>query len=578
MDKNILNKWIFGAALLLFAACTQDDELTDGKVQDLPEGKYPLEIASVSLMAESSAEPWGANAPQTRVSENTTDGNSSKWTNGDGITVQIDGDNTSTGTYKVQVDASGNVTGLTAETALYWKNTTAQKVKGWYPTDITNDIDLKNQSTNLAYALYAETAGTVDYQMTSIELPFTHQLAKIRVVLDGLGKENVTDVKVYTYPACQFTPNDATPKIKGIGTLAYIPMKKTTYDNGVTYCWEANIVPGYEINKVKVNDVECALTTSVTPVAACINTIKLTVNSAPLRPVGGVFTIKAGDDVTIKNYTGTEPIVVNGDAKITLDNVKLTTNGTTVTINNGATATLNVKGTSNSLVSQNGSGIALNNDASIHIEGEGASLSKLEVKASETDENGFNVGIGAKQGDVSINEIKIDKVTLNVFGGKQNSNSGYGSAAIGLNSLSPGAVGYVQKCNSISITYSNITAESDGGACIGLGVIMAGDRGGGNAEIGTITVANSTIQGKSTGNKFGDPGGACVGSGAIVNNFATGKIGKIDITNTTFSNCSVGGYIVGCGGVASTGSANYYSMTDGIIVNGNNKGTVGWNP
>lgn len=65
----------------------------------------------------------------------------------------------------------------------------------------------------LAYALYAETANTVDYQtQTPIELPFSHQLAKIRVVLEGSGKEEVKEVKVYTYPACKFTPNDATTK------------------------------------------------------------------------------------------------------------------------------------------------------------------------------------------------------------------------------------------------------------------------------------------------------------------------------------------------------------------------------
>lgn len=76
-------------AALMLAACA-NDELTDGPVQDLPEGMYPLQIAGVSLTAESTAEPWDANAPQTRVSENTND-NSSQWDGGEEITVQLSG-------------------------------------------------------------------------------------------------------------------------------------------------------------------------------------------------------------------------------------------------------------------------------------------------------------------------------------------------------------------------------------------------------------------------------------------------------------------------------------------------------
>lgn len=218
------------------------------------------------------------------MAENTTDGKSSAWENGDEITVQIGDDDTSTGTYSVDVDANGNVTGLTTKTALYWKNKTAQKVKGWYPADITNDISLKNQGVNgagLAYALYAETVNTVDYQtLTPIELPFSHQLAKVRVVLEGSGKDEVKEVKVLTYPACKFTPN-ATTIITGSGTPQYIPMKKMTYDNGMTY-WEANVVPDFILKDdafqlvVDGNPVKCSIT-QVTPQAGQLHIITLTV-------------------------------------------------------------------------------------------------------------------------------------------------------------------------------------------------------------------------------------------------------------------------------------------------------------
>ena len=77
MNRLRLIKTAYTAlAALMLAACASG-ELTDGTVQDLPEGKYPLQIAGVSITAESNAEPWGADTPQTRMTENTTDGKSS---------------------------------------------------------------------------------------------------------------------------------------------------------------------------------------------------------------------------------------------------------------------------------------------------------------------------------------------------------------------------------------------------------------------------------------------------------------------------------------------------------------------
>ena len=101
MNRLRLIKTTYTAlAALMLAACASD-ELTDGTVQDLPEGMYPLQIAGVSITAESNAEPWGVDTPQTRMAENTTDGKySSAWENGDKIKVQI-GDVTP-GTYTYQ--------------------------------------------------------------------------------------------------------------------------------------------------------------------------------------------------------------------------------------------------------------------------------------------------------------------------------------------------------------------------------------------------------------------------------------------------------------------------------------------
>ena len=191
MNRLRLIKTVYTAlAALMLAACASD-ELTDGTVQDLPEGKYPLQIASVSLTAESTAEPWGANAPQTRVSENTTDnGKSSVWTNGDIIGVKM---GTTTGEYSMAV-ANDKVTAITPVEgkALYWQNKTSQTIYSWYPAN--GEVALDKQTDGLAYALYAKTADVVEFDQ-SASLTFAHKLAKIRVKFKG-GTYGINKVAV----------------------------------------------------------------------------------------------------------------------------------------------------------------------------------------------------------------------------------------------------------------------------------------------------------------------------------------------------------------------------------------------
>lgn len=265
MNKKILSRLIFGATLLLLAACSRD-EATDPNA--LPEGQYPLQIASVTMSVESSERPWSASAPQTRVSEN-ADGNSSVWTNGDRIGVQI-GDDTETSVYTVNVDASGKVTSLTPTIPLYWKNTTpSQTVTAWYTSPETNGtIDLSNQTEKLSYVLKG--TGSGDYN-NAVRLTFNHALAKVRVKLEGEKATDVTNVKLYTYISCTHTKGT----VSNGPTEDWISMKQVTY-NG-TKCYEANVVPGYEITKFKINSTEGKLTNSVTSVAGNVHTITITV-------------------------------------------------------------------------------------------------------------------------------------------------------------------------------------------------------------------------------------------------------------------------------------------------------------
>lgn len=547
MNKNILSEMIFGATLLLFAACTQD-ELTNG-ADTLPEGMYPLEISSVTLSAEVGSQPWEADVPQTRVTEN-NDRNSSTWQwNGtEQIGVQLYPDDDGTSIYTLTSDKT-----LTTDKTLYWRNKLTRELYAWYP--VAETVPLANQSGELAYVLKGKGSG--DYQSSSVELSFSHQLAKVRVRLEGEKAGNVNGVKIESYTSCTNTNGTVKGNETSVGEITMYKVDDKTY--------EANVVPEKTIEKFKVNGGDwVVLSTPVTPLEGKVHEVTIDVKQATLKPEGDKFTVNGGN-VLIKDYTGTEPIIVNGTATITLDNVKLTTDGTAMEINNGATVTLNVKGTNNSLTSTNGSGIGAHENCNITIQGDGTGNSKLTVSSGE----GHNVGVGfiTVTGTTTYNygNIDISNVTLSVTASS-------GGAAIGTTGSVHGWANQIN-CGNIIINNSNVTANSKGGAGIGTGVWSMQ-----HLSMGVISIAGSTVTVTSGNDGYGwSP--ACIGMGVVecgtpANGGVT--IEKINIEKsklnlTTNGRCT---YKVGKGTVHS-GTA---TITDGIYVDGNNKGKDGWNP
>lgn len=548
MDNKILNKWIFGAALLLLAACTQD-ELTE-QAGTLPEGMYPLEVSSATLRAEAGSQPWGADAPQTRVSEN-PDRNSSKWDGGETIYVKLDNTD-EIGEFKInKIDE--NIT-VTPANTVYWTKRT-DNVTAWYPAN--GEIRLDNQQGgNLAYVLLA-TASNASYN-SPVTLDFSHQLAKIRVKLTGEKAGNVNDIKIESYTYCTNTNGAVKGNETSVGEITMYKVDDKTY--------EANVAPGMDIAKFKVNGGEWVdLSTKVTPVKGKVYEISIDVKKASLKPDGGKFTVNEGDNVIIKDHTGTEPIIVNGTATITLYNVNLTTDITTMEINNGATVTLNVKGTNNSLTSTNGSGIGAHENSNITIQGDGTGNSKLTVSSGE----GHNVGVGfiTVTGTTTYNygNIDISNVTLSVTASS-------GGAAIGTTGSVHGWANQIN-CGNITINNSNVTANSKGGAGIGTGAWAMQ-----HLSMGVISIAGSTVTVTSGDDGYGwSP--ACIGMGVVECGTAANggvtiqkiKIEKSKLNLTTNGRCT---YKVGKGTVHS-GTA---TITDGIFVDGNNKGKDGWNP
>ena len=259
--RDSIHLLLAAAALLLATAACTKDELADGN--RLPEGQYPVEIARITLGVEGGeAQPWGT--PQTRVSE-IADGTGSVFDAGDLFAVQIDGKD-EVGTYAVQDNNT-----VKAETPLYWSDTGEHTVTAWYPAT-GGTLDLSDQSQSLAYLLHGTGSGNYE---TPVTLTFTHSLAKVRVTpSDAIGDDEVTSLQLYTYTQCTYEKGKV---VQGTDE-GWIKMKKCEYtDNGATItCWEANVVPGYAISKLRANGTEERdLSSAFTPEAGKVYNITL---------------------------------------------------------------------------------------------------------------------------------------------------------------------------------------------------------------------------------------------------------------------------------------------------------------
>ena len=291
----------FVALLLLLAACTKDELADDAR---LPEGQYPLQIAAATLSVEGGeAQPWGA--PQTRVSE-TEDGMGSKWDGDEEIGVQIEG-STETATYIVHTGGT-----VTSNAPLYWSDRDDHTVNAWYST-MDGTIDLRDQTNGLAYLLHG--TGTGDYQ-TPVTLIFTHRLAKVRVTPSSEVLSEVQSLQLYTYTQCTHNQgNDVQGAQEG-----WIEMMPCTYtDNGTTItCWEANVVPSYEITKLMANnDGEVrTLSAAINPVAGSFYNITLNNDKGYTDDGNGNYTV-----TTAEGLKAVADIANSGslDINITLD-------------------------------------------------------------------------------------------------------------------------------------------------------------------------------------------------------------------------------------------------------------------
>lgn len=374
---------------MLLAACSQDEALTG---DTLPEGKYPLEIASVTMSAEVSSQPW------TRVAES-DDGNSSKWEWNDteeiGVQLYPDGE---TATYTLNAEGTASYD----KTPLYWKNTQQATATAWYPVE--TEVSLADQGDKLAYVLTG--SGTGDYQ-SGVNLTFSHALAKVRVNLTGDGAEEVEEVKIQSYTTCTNTQGLVSTDGAQKGWITMMPV---TYKDG-TKCWEANVVPEQPIEKIQVDGSEATLTSSIDPVAAALNTINLQVDlMTPVAvPDDGIIDTRGSYIVT---GTLDKPITINCDEKVrlTLNGVTYNMSETPIVIEKG-NPTIDVKGQNTFKTSSSSTILLTGQDANLTLKGE--ENSTLNIECQYGDLGNSNAIIGGA-GNTAVGDITIKNMALNV--------------------------------------------------------------------------------------------------------------------------------------------------------------------
>lgn len=471
-----------------FSACTNDEPMNPNA---LPEGKYPLEIASVTMSVESSSEPWSANAPQTRVTEN-ADGMSStwEWDGTERIGVQLYADDDDVATYTLNADKT-----LTPDKTLYWKNKEQTTVMAWYPVE--TEVSLANQKDKLAYVLKG--SGTGNYN-TPVALGFTHALAKVRVLLNGTQAGQVETVEVYGYTTC--TNNEGVP-IAG-STQGWLKMKNTTYADG-TECWEANVVPGNITldNFVRINGQTATVNDGfpTTLDASTMYTIDLTVGEEiTVITADNCDNISGSDNYVVSGNFGQTITVTDGSPTIYMENANINVgNGNAIHIQ-GGNPTIHVQGTS-SIFSSDGAGIYVAEGCTVTITG-----SSREDKLTVTGNEGSS-GIGGYVIDDSnfqsanSGNINIKNVTLYA----------YSSSLSDMGTVSPG-IGSTGSATCQSITIDNAAVYAYGcgfssmsAPAIGNGIDWIENTA---SATPTVTISNNSEvhahRGESDGRSFAD--------------------------------------------------------------------------
>lgn len=394
------------AVMGLMTACSQDELADNG--DNLPEGLYPVEIASVTIDGEDGMQPWGADSPQTRVMES-EDGNTTWWQGGDIFYVKFSG---SDNTGKIRANNDNSITTLEP---LYWRSATQEETLiSWLTQPETTNgstMDISDQSDRLAYVCRAEE--TVKYNGGDIIVNLKHQLAKVRVWVQGTGYESGASVTINNVPSsCTVVEGKITDQGETTGS---IKMYRTTVNNAV--CFEANLLPGTLKKEnaftvtIGTTEHKVSLGNDMEMKAATLNTATLTLQKSGTQIIDlstGDYEI-TGNGLYFFTGTGTHSIKVkSGSPKIYLANADISvTGGHGIAVESGS-PTIVIQGDV-SVQSSAGAGIYVSSGSiAIKSDKDNDRNSRLTAYGGSDDSNVYP-GIGGAAGTtIDFKDLCID--------------------------------------------------------------------------------------------------------------------------------------------------------------------------
>lgn len=462
---------MLAATLLTLVSCTQDELMKQSTA--LPDGVYPITFTAVQALPEET--PDGT--PQTRVSdydEGST--HKSKWTTGDKIKVKVTTeDNTKVQESICTLDEHGTITNYNPQ--LYWQTTGKHTINAWYSnidgqsTGTGKTVSLADQSQGLAYVLKAKEAEvSFENRTNSTELSFTHQLAKVRVMLTGDKANDVKKVEVKAYASCNVADGNVTPS----GNIQYIQIHK----HGNSEYYEANLVPMERITAndfIRLNDNTQATISNILKLdAENVYTIEIDVKQATLNPDD------LPDEITNGEYTvsgtGTKGITITGGTPTIIFKNDVTLKSETAIEIKGGSPKLIFEGATSLESTGEGKGaISLSGNASVDISG-GGTLTLKANTADMYDGTWYEGAILGSAGGKACGSISISDVTLNIEANAYNAAIGSGE--------------YGSSCGDIVITDATVRITGcAGGAGIGTSIADMG-----TSSCGDIRIKNSDIE------------------------------------------------------------------------------------
>lgn len=526
MKRNIFIQLACSAAVAMcFVSCSQDELIDNGGA--LPEGKYPLQIATVTI---------ADGQPSTRVTEN-DDRMGSTWEVGDRIYVKFEGRD-EVGILSITDAATGAVEVVEP---IYWTSPNATVI-AWHTSSGEPDkMDVSDQTGGIAYMVSGKVQAKYE---ENINLSLSHQLSKVRVYPNDFEPAALAGITL-KYPAA-YTITDGT--LTASAADGVIRMYPTTAEGRT--CFEATVIPGtltssntFVVARADGGEYEMAFSTDFTLDVGKVSIVEIVGGESPwidLSSLGETYTI-SGDGSYYFYGSGVYSIRVEaGNPTIHLLDASISVNsGNAISIERGANATIQVIG--NSVLQNTATGYDTSNAGIYNLTGAGIFVAEgstvtvtsrdryndvLTVRGGSAGSGigGYVTGFGVA---MNCGDIVITNATVYAYGS-------YPQRSI---QVSPGIGGAgCGSCGNITINDATVyaygveptlTLGSSGisSSAIGSGMSYRDTRG----TFGTITIQNGSEVYVQRGNSYSD----YIGYSGQRGDSATGAvIATIDATST----------------------------------------------